>query len=552
VIPLSEAISGSVRPMLLILMGGAGLLLLIACLNVASLVLVRAEGRRREMAVRTALGASLKRLVSQFVAEGMVLVLAGSALGLLLANWTMQGLKGLIPPGMADNTPYLADLGLNWRSAAYAGAVAVLAVVLFSVTPAIHLMLSKARVGLAEGSRGSAGNAWRRLGSRLVVVELAVAMVLLVGAGLFGQSLYRLLRVDLGFRADHLAMISVAAPDVRYGKEAKNVAFGREVVRKIQGLPGVQMVAITNLPPVTYNGNTDWIRFVGKPYDGKHIEVNDRDVSSEFFKTIGAKLARGRYFTDEEDGSKPKVLIVNQTLAKKYFPGEDPVGKQIGGISLSPESIRTIIGVIEDIHDGSLDSEVWPTEYHPFNQDPSTNFVVMARTGQTPEGVLASLAPAIHGLDPDVGASGEATLEGKINSSFTAYLHRLLAGLVGGFAAMALLLGVVGMYGVIAYSASQRTREIGIRMALGAEQRSVYEMILKEAGRLAVFGIVLGAAGSVGAATLAKKMLFGVSSWDAGTLAAVAAVLGIATLVASIVPARRAASVNPVEALRLE
>ena len=296
----------------------------------------------------------------------------------------------------------------------------------------------------------------------------------------------------------------------------------------------------------------DWIRFVGKPYDGKHIEVNERDVSSEFFKTIGAKLARGRYFTEEEDRSKPKVLIVNQTLAKKYFPGEDPVGKQIGDTSLSPESIRTIIGVIEDIRDGSLDSEVWPTEYHPFNQDPSTNFVVMARTGQMPEGILASMAPAIHGLDPDVGASGEATLEGKINSSFTAYLHRLLAGLVGGFAAMALLLGVVGMYGVIAYSASQRTREIGIRMALGAEQRSVYGMILKEAGRLAVFGIVLGAAGSVGAATLAKKMLFGVRSWDAWTLAAVAAVLGIATLVASIVPARRAASVNPVEALRLE
>jgi predicted permease len=552
VIPLAEEISGNFRPILMVLMGGAGLLLLIASVNVASLVLARSEGRRREMAVRSAMGASLSRLWSQFVTEGLVLALAASALGLLLANWGMQALKSLIPAGMISSMPFLIDLGFNWRVLAYAGAVTAVGVVLLSVTPALHLAMSKTRDGLMEGSRGSAGNAWRRLGSRLVVVELAIAMVLLVGAGLLGKSLYRLLHVELGFRADHLAAIAVAAPDVRYRKSEQGVRLGREIVAKIESLPGVQSVALASQLPASSNGNTDWIRFVGKPYDGKHIEVNERDVSSEFFQTIGAKLLRGRYFTDAEDDSKPQVVIVNETLANKYFPGEDPIGRQIGNTTLAPKSIKTIIGVIADIKDGALDDDIWPAEYHPFNQDPDTYFVLMARTSQRPEAVLAELGPAIHQLHPDVGSSGEATMESSIDSSMTAYLHRSSAWLVGTFAATALLLGVVGLYGVIAYSVSQRTREIGVRMALGAAHGSVYRLILKEAGWLAAAGIGLGTAGSVAAATLSRKLLFGVSSWDAGTLFAVAVVLGIAAVVASFVPARRAAAVNPVDALRAE
>jgi macrolide transport system ATP-binding/permease protein len=552
VIPFAEAVAGDFRPILMVLMGGAGLLLLIGLVNVASLVLVRSEGRKREMAVRSALGASLARLWSQFAIEGLVLALAASALGLLLANWAIEALRNLIPADMIPGMPFLLDLGINWRVLAYAGAVAAVAVVLFSATPALHLAVSRMRDGLMEGSRGSAGNAWRRLGSRLVVVELAIAMVLLVGAGLFGKSLYRLLHVELGFRADHLATIVVAAPDVRYGKGEQRIALGRDIVRIVESLPGVQSAALTTLEPVRYNGNTDWIRSVGKPYDGKHIEVNERDVSSEFFKTIGAKLVRGRYFTDAEDDSKPKVVIVNQTLANKYFPGEDPIGKQIGDTSLTPKSIKTIIGVIEDTKDGALDSEIWPAEYHPFNQDPDTYFVLIARTSQKPEAVLPELGPAVHQLHPDVGTSGEATMEGRIDNSMTAYLHRSSAWLVGTFAATALLLGVVGLYGVIAYSVSQRTREIGVRMALGAEHGSVYRLILKDAAWLAAAGIGMGAAGSVAAATLARKLLFGVSSWDVETLFTVAVVLGIAALVASFVPARRAASVNPVEALRTE
>jgi macrolide transport system ATP-binding/permease protein len=552
VIPISEAISGNFRPILMVLMGGAGLLLLIACVNVTSLVLLRSEGRKREMAVRTALGASIARQLSQFMTEALVLALAAGALALLFANWAMQALKTLIPADMLPAMPFLLDLGLNARVLAFAGAITALAVVLFSVMPAVHLSASKMRDGLTEGSRGSAGNAWRRLGSRLVIVELATAMVLLVGAALFGKSLYRLLHVELGFQADHLATITVAAPDVRYGKEEQSIALGREIIRKVESLPGVRSVAITTLLPVRFNGNTDWIRFVGRPYDGKHIEVNERDVSSNYFQTIGAKLVRGRYFSDAEDESKPKVVIINQALANKYFAGEDPIGKQIGDTNLTPKSIQTIIGVVENIKDGTLDSEIWPAEYHPFNQDPNTYFSVIARTSQKPEAALAALGPAIHQVHSDVGTVGESTMQGRINNSMTAYLHRSSAWLVGGFALTALLLGVVGLYGVIAYSVSQRTREIGVRIALGAEHGSVYRLIMKEAGWLAALGIGLGAVGSIIAAGLARKLLFGVSSWDVQTLIAVAAVLALAALAASFVPARRAASVNPMEALRTE
>jgi predicted permease len=300
------------------------------------------------------------------------------------------------------------------------------------------------------------------------------------------------------------------------------------------------------------NGNTDWIRIVGKPYDGKHIEVNERDVTADYFQTIGAKLLHGRYFSDDEDQSKSKVVIVNKSLADKYFPGEDPIGKQIGDTALSPKSIWTIVGVVDDVREGPLDSEIWPAEYHPFNQDPNTFFQIVARTSQSPEAVLRSLTPAIHRLHPDVGTFGEATMTARINTSMTAYLHRSSAWLAGGFAMTALLLGLVGLYGVMAYSVSQRTREIGVRMALGAENRSVYLMILTEAGRLAIAGIALGVAGWICVASLARKLLFGVSTWDMTALAAVAGTLALAAAVASFVPARRAASVNPVEALRTE
>jgi predicted permease len=314
----------------------------------------------------------------------------------------------------------------------------------------------------------------------------------------------------------------------------------------------VKSAAITSVMPVSFNGNTDWIRFVSRPYSGEHNEVNQRDVSSDYFRTIGAKLLRGRYFTDAEDASKPRVAIINQALARKYFPGEDPIGKQFGDIALSRKSIREIIGVVDDIKEGSLDSDIWPAEYLPFDQNPDTYFCVVARTSQAPEAVLPVLSVAVHHIDPNVGTIEEATMDEKITGSPSAWVHRSSTWLVTGFAALALVLSVIGLYGVVAYSVSRRTREIGVRMALGAQQSAVYRLILKEAGWLALAGIVIGIACSVSAATLMRKLLFGVQSWDAATLCGVAALLAVSALLASYIPARRAASVNPLEALRAE
>ena len=552
VAPLSDVIVKDVRPILLALLGGAGLLLIIACVNVSSLLLVRSESRKREIAVRGALGASRLRLMRQFMTDGLVLVAASSALGVFLARAAMQVLTSLISKDILVGMPYLSGLGLTLHVLAFAGTISVGAMILFSLTPLLRLPLKEIREGLNEGGRGYAGTLWRRFGANLVVVELAVAVVLLVGAGLLGKSLYRLLHVDIGFQADHLATVGIALSDTAYPKDEQQVAVARQIVDRVSHLPGVTSAGITNRLPVSFNGNTTWIRIVGHPYNGEHNEVNDRDVSSAYFSTIKAKLLRGRYFTDADDSTKPHVMLINQTLARRYFAGEDPIGKKIGDTDLSPKSIYEIIGVVEDVKDGSLDSEIWPAVYYPFNQSPDTYFSLVVRTSQAEGSLLSSIVAAIHEVDPGIGTMNEITMARKINDSPSAYMHRSSAWLVGGFAVTALLLGVVGLYGVIAYSVSRRTREIGVRMALGAQRSSVYQLILKEAGWLISLGIAAGLVCSVAVATLIRGLLFGVSSWDVSTLAAVSLVLGISALVATYIPAHRAAQVDPSVALRYE
>jgi predicted permease len=552
VMPLYEEIVGDIRPILLVLLGGAGLLLLIACVNVSSLLLVRSEARRREVAVRGALGASPARLVRQFITEALVLTIVGGALGLLCADGAMQVLLRLLSKDMLFYMPYLGGIGLNAHVVAFAGMISLLAAALFAMTPVLRLPLAQLREGLMDGGRTSAGTFWRRFGANLVVLELAVAVVLLVGAGLLGKSVYKLLHVELGFQPDHLATVQVVLPETTYAKDPQVVAISRQILARVSSLPGVKSAALTTELPVSGNGDTNWIRFVGKPYSGEHNEVNQREVSSDYFKTLQAKLVQGRFFTDDEDASKPQVTVINKALARLYFPGEDPVGKKFGDMELTPKSIREIIGVVDDVKEGSLDSEIWPAEYDPTNQNANHFISLVVRTSQDEKLVLPALVGAIHEIDPGIGAIDEITMVQRINESQTAYLHRSSAWLVGGFAAMALLLGVVGLYGVIAYSVSQRTREIGVRMALGAQQSSVYRMILKEAGWLTGFGIVAGLVCSIAVATLMRKLLFGIHTWDVSTLAAVALLLGVSALLASYFPARRAASVNPVEALRAE
>ena len=550
--PLREVIVGQVRPLLLVLLAGAGLLLLIACVNVSSLLVVRSESRRREIAVRSTLGASHARLIRQFATESFVLVLAAAVLSLGFAALFVKALLGFVTKDIQSYTPYLNGLGINRYGVAFAVGLSLLSWFLFSLAPSLRLMFTgDLRDGLAEGGRAASGRLWRRFASHLVVVEIALAVILLAAAGLLTKSFYRLLHVQVGFQSDHLATLQVALPQ-NYATDEQKVRITRQLLSRLTSLPGVKSVGLTSRMPVTSNGNTTWIRLVGKPYHGEHNEVNERDVSSEFFQTLQARLLRGRYFTDAEDTSKPPVAVINQALANVYFPGEDPIGKQIGDTALSPKSLVEVIGVIDDIREGSLEDKVWPAIYYPLNQSPDNFVTVFARTDQDERSVLPTMVAAIRGLDPSIAVFDEATMSQRIYNSPSAYLHRTSACLIGGFAAVALVLGAVGLYGIVAYSVGQRTREIGVRIALGAQRAAVYQLVMKEAGKLTGSGIIFGLVLAVAAAALMKKLLFGVPAWDIPTLLAAGGALTIAALLASYFPARRAVSVNPVDALRAE
>jgi predicted permease len=548
---LTDVIVGDIRPILVVLMCGAGLLLVIASVNVANLLLVRTESRKREMAVRGALGASPLRLVRQYATEGFLLAMTASALGIVAAQASMRILSTLIPKDMMAGMPFLQGIGLNGRVAAFACGLAVLAGGLFALTPILRLRFTAIRDDLSQGGRGAAGIVWRRFGSRLVVIELATAMVLLAGAGLLGKSFYRLMHADIGIVPDRVATVRTSGLEAKYDKNEKKVALGREIVRKMQRLPGVVSVGLTNKLPIEDADQTTGFRIVGRPYRGEHYEVAYRSVSSGYMETLRTQLVSGRYFSDEEDASKPRVVLINEAMAKQYFPGENPVGRQIG-FDETEKSRRLIVGVVKDLQEGQLDAAPRGAMYVPFNQDPSTYLAVLVRTSQDERTMLPLMASALRQIDPEMAVFDPMTMDQKIHDAPSTYLHRSSAWLVGGFAAMALLLGAVGLYGVISYSVSQRTREIGVRMALGAERRTVYKLILKEALQLIILGIVLGLAGSIGPAILMRKLLFGVQAWDAPTLAGVAILLGGFALLASYLPARRAASVNPVVALHTE
>jgi macrolide transport system ATP-binding/permease protein len=545
---LTDVIIGDIRPILLVLLAGAALLLLIAAINVTSLLLVRSESRKREMAVRGALGASRARLVLQLVTEGVVLAASAGVLGTGLAYLAMRFFVGLIPRDVLASMPYLEDMGLNARVLAFAALISLATALLFSLMPALRVSPSDLREGLTQSGRGFAGTVWRRFGSNLVVVELSMAVVLLVCAGLLGKSFYRLLRVDTGLQPDHLATLQVGAEGPAYSKDPQVIALERQIHARLAGLPGVKSVALASELPLGDGDGTTTIRVAGRPYRGEHNEVTIRHVSSGYFATLQAQLQRGRYFGDEEDGSRPLVTVVNQQLAKEFFAGEDPVGRQIF-IEDTPNSHIEIVGVVNDIQEGQLDAAPRSAIYLPFNQNPTSDFAVVLRTSQAEDPLLLEAAAAIHSVDPGLAVYDPITMSERLHDSPSASLHRSSAWLVGGFAALAMLLSIVGLYGVIAYSVSQRTREIGVRMALGAQRSEVCWLILREASGLAVMGIGAGLLCSLAATTHMRKLLFEVHAWDLPTLASVPVVLAAAALLASYLPARRAASVNPTEAL---
>jgi macrolide transport system ATP-binding/permease protein len=552
VLPLSEVFVGKLRPTLVTLLAGAGLLLLIACVNVASLMLLRAESRTRETAVRGALGATPGRLVRQFVTEGLMLAGLGCGAGVIVAVEMMNLLARLVPKPMAQGMPFLAVVGLNSHTAFFAAGATLMAAVLLAATPALRLAFREIREGLNEGGRGAASRFWRRLGANLVVVELTVAVVLLAGAGLLAKSFYRLLHVETGFEISHLATVYVMAPDNVYGKPEQQIALYRQILEKVSALPGVKSAGITSDLPLQCICDTDWMRIPGRPFHGEHNEVLQRDVSPQYLATLKAKLVRGRMFTEADDANHSQVTILNDSMARKYFPGEDPIGKMIGDGDLTPKSMRQVVGVIEDVREGAPDDEAWPAEYFSIYHGPDGNFEVAARTAQDEEALLPVLVKTLRAINPNLGIYGESTMTAQMSASQSALLHRFSTWLVGGFAVMALVLSVVGLYGVVAYSVSQRTREIGVRMALGAQRGAIHRLILKEAGWLTGIGVITGLVSSVAAATLMRSLLFGVNAWDPSTLAGVAAVLALSALLASLIPAHRASSVNPVAALSAE
>jgi predicted permease len=386
-----------------------------------------------------------------------------------------------------------------------------------------------------------------------VVAELAIAVVLLTSAGLLAKSFYRLLHEHVGMSVDHLAVLHVLDQDA--STEAQQLATERRVRAAMAALPGSLSVGESEEPAVDsgerYADSFAHFRVIGRSYVGQGDEADGRAISTGYFETLRARLLQGRFFREEDDASKPRVALINRTMVTQVFAGEDPLGKTIVSEFDKDHPIK-VIGVVDDIMDGPLDRKPTAAVYEPLNQNPTNDFYVTLRTSASEEAMLPVMVHAVHRIDSGLIANGEDTMAGRINNSQAAYLHRSAAWVVAGFAALALLLGTIGLYGVISYSVGQRTREIGVRMALGAQRSSVYQLILKEACWLAALGVAGGVFCSVLVANLLRSLLFAVRPWDMTTLLSVGLVLCVTTLIASYFPARRAASIEPAEALRAE
>jgi macrolide transport system ATP-binding/permease protein len=552
VVPLTEVIVGQIRPILLVLLTAVALLLLIACANVANLLLARSVDRSREMAIRTALGASRGRLIGLMLTEGLALSLTGAILGLVLAHWIVKGFAAMIPATYMDTMPYLKHMGLDGRVLLFTLVLALVTGIVFALAPALRASRADLQGSLKEGSRSSTAGPWRRFASGLVVFEVVLAMVLLAGSGLLVKSLYRLLRVDPGFAHSNLLGVGVALPDAKYPQPAQQLEAHHALLDRIRALPGVVSVGSSSLLPVSNGGNTNLVRIAGQPTVAEGREANSRTVDQYYFQTLQAQLLAGRWFSDQDNASAPQRVIVNKTFADLFLNGLDPLMQQVV-LTFSPkEKPRQIIGVVRDVKEGPLDAPSRPALYFPMEARPRTYVNLVIRTAQKPEAAMEEVQAAIHQMDPDAMTVGMQTMDDRIQRSPAAFLHRYPAWLAGGFAVLALLLGSIGLYGLVAYSVSQRTQEIGIRMALGAQRANVLKLVLLEGVRLIVPGAIVGVLAAVGAGYLMRSMLFGVTAWDPAILAVVTGLLAGVTMLASFIPARQATKVDPMVALRYE
>ena len=554
VVPMQAQFSGQTRSALLILLGAVGFVLLIGCANAANLLLARAVTRQREVAIRLALGAGRLRLIRQLLSESVLLALGGGALGLALAYGAMRLLVALSPPTI----PRIGEASLDARVLAFTVLIAVLTGLIFGLAPALQASRPNLGEALKEGSPAAAGGFERlRLRNLMVISEIALAFVLLIGAGLMLKSFARLRAVNPGFDPHNLLTAWIQLSAIRYPDPARRPDVFKQVLDRAQAIPGVQSAAGIDAPP--WSGAVASCTFniegrlvvpsAERPIASPHV------VSPSFLRTAGIALRTGRNFNDTDDAQHPGVILINETLARRFFPNQDPIGKRINFVD-APEPPRwlTIIGVAGDVRYDALDVEpgldIYVSYLQPYPHLASSYMTLLVRTAANPGGTAPALRRAVLSIDKDQPISGIKTMDDYLAGSVSK--QRLAVVMLGVFAALALILAVLGIYGVVSYAVGQRTREIGVRMALGAEPRDVLKMILAQGARLAITGAVIGLAAALGLTRLMSSLLYGVGSSDPATFAVVLGLLVTAALAAAYFPARAATRMAPAAALRHE
>ena len=552
---LRDAWAGDVRTALLVLLGAVAFVLLIACANVATLLLARAAGRQKELSIRRAVGASRLRIVQQLMTESLVIAVIGGAAGIVVA-WCALGLVRSVLPAQFAGLPGIATAGLDLRALGATLGFSIVTGLVFGIVPALAASESRAAAALGEAGRGSSGSVRaRRVRAALVIVELALSLVLLTGAALLLVSFARLINVPPGFQPAELVVSSIALPSARYGEHARTVAFFDTLFERLRAAPGVQRVAAaTSLPLDGLDSRLDLAIEHRAPLSGEGpVRANPRLVSTDYFATLGIPLIRGRLFTDHDSESSPQVAIVNAAAARRYWPDEDPIGRRI---SLGAEDDwREIVGVVGDTRDEGLDADADPAAYLPQHQlfsDLGAGFertmAIVIRSSSDAAANTSIVRSAVSSVDPQLPVGIVRTMEDVIGDSVAP--RRLHGVLVSAFALLALVLTGAGLYGVMSYIVAQRTREIGVRMALGASGRQVLGMVFGQAGRVTAAGIGTGVAGALALTRSMSSLLFGVSAADPLIYAAVSVLLAAVALVAVAVPASRATRIDPLAALR--
>ncbi len=546
---LTEQATGNTREPLLLILGAVGVLLLIACANVANLLLARSLGRRSEFALRAALGAGKMRLVRQLLTESVLLSLGGGVAGAVFAALAIRLVKAFGP----TNIPRLQEVALDWRLLVFAFAISLLSGALFGLAPALGALQDDLAKPLRERGRSGGSNlVITRLRDMFLVAQIALALVLIVASGLLVRTFFRLLAVDPGFNAERVLTFELSLPGTKYKDLEHIVAFYQKALPSLSAIPGVAHAGIVETLPLAGASDACLIHISGRSASpGKEPYANYSIVSPDYFSAMGTSLLRGRSFLDSDTTSAPPVVIVNAIMARKYWPGENPIGKQVSLGSTYPN--MTIAGVVADIKHLSLREEPGPEMFVPFTQKPFPSMQVMhvvLRARMDALSLTGAARQAIRQLDPDLPVSKVERLRTVVDTSLAS--QRFSALLLSAFGVLSLVLASIGLYGVISYSVSQRTREIGIRMALGAERATVFAMVLGQGGRLAALGLLAGLLAALGATRLMASALYGVRSTDALTFFGAVPVLAVAALLGCYGPARRATRVEPMTALRHE